>query len=124
MPMAGLSFCLISNDKRWQDNIIGLLEKGIQNQLCFFTNEDGVKDPKVWVWYWHVAPNSSMIFVDMASCSEHEIRMTLGMCKEGLPVIYHVKPGNQEFVALLKAIDVPHWESQEDFVAIMESMNG
>lgn len=124
LPTGGLSFCLVSSNKQWQENIVALLEKGIKNQLCFFANEDGVKDPKIWVWYWHVATNCTMIFVDLASCSEQEIRMSLAMCKEGLPVVYHVKPGNQEFIALLNAIEIPYWENDEGFTSLMESRNG
>lgn len=125
MPGGGLGFCLISNDKVWQDSVIGFLEKGIQNQLTFFANESGVKDPKAWVWYWHIVDNCSMVFVDMASCSEHEIRMALAMCKLSQPVMFHVKPGNDEFVALLNAIDIPWFEDMEQLVEIMEAaLNG
>jgi hypothetical protein len=125
MPGGGLGFCLISNDKVWQDSVIALLEKGIQNQLTFFANESGVKDPKAWVWYWHIVDNCSMVFVDMASCSEHEIRMALAMCKLSQPVMFHVKPGNDEFVALLNAIDTPWFEDMDQLIAIMEAaLNG
>lgn len=120
MPSGGLGFALISNDKVWQDTVIGILEKGIQNQLTFYTNEAGVKDPKAWVWYWHVVDNCSMIFVDMASCTEHEIRMALAMAKLDQPVIFHVKPGNDEFVALLNAVSIPSFEDFEHLLAIME----
>lgn len=125
MPGGGLGFCLISNDKEWQDSVIGFLEKGIQNQLTFFANESGVKDPKAWVWYWHIVDNCSMVFVDMASCSEHEIRMALAMCKRSQPIMFHIKPGNDEFVALLNAIDIPWFEDMEQLVEIMEAaLNG
>ena len=120
MPSGGLGFALISNDKVWQDTVIGILEKGIQNQLTFYANEAGVKDPKAWVWYWHVVDNCSMIFVDMASCTEHEIRMALAMAKLDQPVIFHVKPGNDEFIALLNAVSIPSFEDFEHLLALME----
>lgn len=120
MPSGGLAFALISNDKVWQDAVISILEKGIQNQLTFYANEAGVKDPTAWVWYWHVVDNCSMIFIDMASCSEHEIRMALAMAKLDQPVIFHVKPGNSEFVALLNAVDIPYFDDFERLLAIME----
>lgn len=123
LPTGGLSFGLISNDKQWQENIIGVMEKGLRNQLCFYANEEAVKDTKFWIWYWHIGPNCSMIFVDVASCSEQEVRMCLAMCKEDLPVIFHVKPGNEEFVALLKAISVPLWETGEEFDALLVSLD-
>jgi hypothetical protein len=58
LPGGGLAFCLISNDKAWQDTVVNLVEKNVQhNQLTFYTNESGVKDPKAWIWYWHIADN-------------------------------------------------------------------
>jgi hypothetical protein len=124
MPGGGIGFCLISNDKAWQDTVIGLLEKGIQNQLTFYATESSTKDPKAWVWYWHVVDNCSMIFVDMASCSEHEIRMAMAMSKLDQPVVFHVKPGNDEFVALLNAVDIPWFEDFEQLLALMEVVLG
>ena len=125
MPGGGLGFCLISNDKVWQDTVIGLLEKGIQNQLTFYATETSTKDPKAWVWYWHVVDNCSLVFCDVASCSEHEVRMALAMTKLGLPVVFHLKPGNDEFVALLNAIEVPWFEDFNQLLAIMEvAVNG
>jgi len=125
MPGNGLAFCLISNDKVWQDSVIALLEKGIKNQLTFFANENGTKDPKAWVWYWHVVHNCGMVLVDMASCTEHEIRMALVMCKVSQPVMFHVKPGNDEFVALLNSIDIPYFEDMDQLIKIMEdTLNG
>ena len=120
MPSGGLAFCLISNDKVWQDTIIDILEKGIKNQLTFYANETAAKDPKAWVWYWHVVDNCGMVFVDTASCTEHEVRMALAMSKVDQPVIFHVKQGNDELVALLNAVDIPHFEDFEHLLAIME----
>lgn len=124
MPPGGIGFCLISNNKTWQETIIELLEKGIQDQLTFYANETGQKDPKAWVWYWHVASNCTMILVDVASCTEHELRMALAMTKDDLPVIFHVKPGNDELVALLNAIQVPSFEDYSDLLKLMEAGRG
>lgn len=121
MPGGGLGFCLISDDKVWQDSIISLLEKGVpSNQITFYTNESGQKDPKAWVWYWHVVDNCDMIICDTSSCSEHEVRMALGMCKLDQPVIFYTKPGNDEFVALLNAMGVPSFEDFEELLKILE----
>jgi len=125
MPGGGLSFCLISNDKAWQDSIIAMLEKSIQsNQLTFYANESAQKDPKAWVWYWHVVDNCNLIVCDLSTASEHEIRMALAMCKLDQPVIFHVRPGNDEFVALLNAIEVPWFEELENLAPILESSLG
>lgn len=124
LPSGGLSFCLISNNESWQNSVIELLEKGIQNQLTFYATESSHRDPKAWVWYWHVANNCSMIVVDTASCSEQEIRMALAMCKHDLPVIFHVKPGNDEFVSLLTAIQIPHFAEFEQLLILMEAALG
>lgn len=124
MPPGGLGFCLISNDKKWQDTVIGLLEKGIKNQLTFYATETNAKDPKAWVWYWHVVSNCSLVFCDMSSCSEHEVHVALGMAKLNLPVVFHVKPGNDEFIALLNAIEIPWFEDFEQLLSIMESALG
>ena len=121
LPGGGLSFCLISNDEIWQTKIIELFEKEMQNQLTFFATETAVRDPKAWVWYWHVANNCSMIVVDATSCSEHEIRMALAMCKLDMPVIFHVRPGNDEFVALLNAIQIPSFSDISQLMSLMES---
>jgi hypothetical protein len=121
LPGGGLSFCLISNDEKWQTNIIELFEKELQNQLTFFATETSIRDPKAWVWYWHVAGNCSMIVVDATSCTEHEIRMALAMCKLDMPVIFHVKPGNDEFVALLNAIQIPSFTDISELITLMET---
>ena len=124
IPSGGIGFCLISNNKEWQDNVIGLLEKGIQNQLTFYATETSTRDPNAWVWYWHVVDNCSMIFCDTASCTEHEIRMAIAMTKLDQPVIFHVKPGNTEFVALLNAVGIPSFEDFDELLAIMEATLG
>jgi len=31
---------------------------------------------------------------------------------------------NQEFIALLNAIEIPYWENDEGFTSLMESSNG
>lgn len=124
LPGGGLSFCLISNNEKWQTSIIELFEKEMQNQLTFFATETSIRDPKAWVWYWHVADNCAMIIVDTASCSEHEIRMAMAMCKTDMPVIFHVKPGNDEFVALLNAIQIPSFQDTEQLKLLMEAALG
>lgn len=124
LPNSGLSFCLVSNDEAWQTRIIEMLEKGIQNQLTFFANETAVKDPKAWIWYWHVAQNCSMIIVDTASCTEHEIRMAIGMAKHDLPVVFNVKAGTEELTALLNVIQVPHFEEVEQLLLLLEAALG
>jgi hypothetical protein len=125
MPGGGLAFCLISNNKDWQENIVELLEKGIQNnQLTFYVNELKSVDPNTWVWYWHVAPNCSMIICDLAHSSEHEVRMALAMCKKDLPIVFNVKPGNDEFVGLLNAIGVPWYSDDKDLMQLLEAAFG
>lgn len=124
LPNGGLSFCLLSNNEAWQTPIIELLEKGIQNQLTFYVNETAHKDPKAWVWYWHVAQNASMIIVDTASCTEHEMRMALAMTKHDLPVVFHTKPGNDELTALLNVVQVPHFEEVEQLLLLLEAALG
>jgi hypothetical protein len=124
LPSGGLSFCLISNDEKWQTNVIELFEKEMQNQLTFFATETSTRDPKNWIWYWHVAESCSMIIVDTASCSEHEIRMALGMCKHELPVIFHVKPGNDDFAALLHSIQIPSFQDISHLMTLMEAALG
>jgi len=124
MPGGGLALCLISNDKTWQDQIISLIEKGVQNQLTFFVNETAVKDPKAWVWYWHVVDNCNIVICDMASCSEHEIRVALAMSKIDHPVIFYVKPGNEEFISLLKAVDIAWFDDLEDLPNVLEALFG
>jgi hypothetical protein len=121
LPGGGLSFCLISNDEKWQTTIIELFEKEMQNQITFFATETSTRDPKAWVWYWHVADCCSMIIVDTASCTEHEIRMALAMCKQDMPVIFHVKPGNDEFAALLHAIQIPSFQDISELMILMEA---
>lgn len=122
LPNGGLSFCLISNNQAWQDTIINAIEKGIQNKLTFYTNENAVKDPKAWVWYWHVASNCSLIIVDTASCTEHEIRMALAMCKHDLPILFNLRPtGNDDFLALLTAIQIPSFEDVEQLLGLVEA---
>lgn len=125
LPEGGLSFCLVSNDETWQSKIIELLEKGIQNQLTFYATESSHRDPKAWVWYWHVANNASMIIIDTASCSEHEIRMALGMCKHDMPVVFSIKPtGNEELTSLLNAIQIPHFTEVEQLLLLLEAALG
>lgn len=124
LPGGGLSFCLISNDEKWQTKIIDLFEKEMQNQLTFFATETSIRDPKAWVWYWHVADSCSMIIVDTASCSEHEIRMALGLCKLDMPVIFHVKSGNDDFSALLHSIQIPSFEDISHLITLMEAALG
>jgi hypothetical protein len=121
LPGGGLSFCLISNDEKWQTTIIELFEKEMQNQITFFATETSTRDPKAWVWYWHVADCCSMIIVDTASCTEHEIRMALAMCKQDMPVIFHVKPGNDEFAALLHDIQIPSFQDISELMILMEA---
>ncbi len=121
MPSGGLAFCLISNDPVWQDSIINYLETNIQNQLTFYATETSTKDPKAWVWYWHVVDNCGMIFVDLASCTEHEVRMAMAMSKLDQPVIFHVKPGNDEFIALLNAVSIPSFEDMDHLAALLEN---
>lgn len=124
LPSGGLTFCLISNNEEWQNNIVELLEKGIQNQLTFYVNETAHRDPKAWVWYWHVASNSAMIIVDTASCSQHEMYMALAMCKLDMPVVFHVKPGNDELVSLLNAVTVPSFAEPEQLLILLEAAFG
>ncbi len=124
LPNGGLSFCLISNNEAWQTSIIELLEKGIQNQLTFYANESAVKDPKAWIWYWHVAQNCSMIIVDTASCTEHEIRMALAMTKHDLPVVFHNKPGQEEMSTLLNVVQIPNFEEVEQLLMLLEAALG
>lgn len=121
LPGGGLSFCLISNDEKWQAKVIELFEKEMQNQLTFFATETSTPDPKAWIWYWHVADNCSMVIVDAASCSEHEIRMALGMCKLDLPVVFHVKAGNDDFASLLHSIQIPSFQDIAELMALMEA---
>jgi hypothetical protein len=65
-----------------------------------------------------------MIIVDTASCSEHEIRMALGLCKLDMPVIFHVKSGNDDFAALLHSIQIPAFEDISDLMTLMEAALG
>jgi hypothetical protein len=124
MPGGGIAICLIGSDNKWQDKALTIIEKVVQNQITFYVNESGSKDPKAWVWYWHVVDNCDLIIVDTASCTEHEIRMALGLCKLDNPVVFYVKDGNDEFVALLKAIDVPCFADLDNLPIILEAIFG
>lgn len=125
MPRGGLAFCLIGNDKSWQESITELFEQSIpSNQLTFYANESGSVDPNIWIWYWHIANNCSMILCDLAHSTEHEVRLALAMCKEDLPVVFHVKPGNEDFIALLNAIEIPWFEDNEHLLELLESAFG
>lgn len=121
LPGGGLAFCLISNNKVWQDTVVSLVEKNVQhNQLTFYTNESGVKDPKAWIWYWHIADNCDIIICDMASSSEHEIRMAMAMAKADQPVIFSTRPGSDEFVSLLNSVGIPSFEETDELLRILE----
>ena len=125
MPGGGLAFGLISNNKEWQESITEVLEKSIQdNQLTFYVNELKSVDPNTWVWYWHIAHNCSMIICDLAHSTEHEVRMALAMCKENLPIVFNVKPGNDEFISLLNAISVPWFEDTDHLIQLLEAAFG
>lgn len=122
MPGGGMAFCLIGDDKTWQGNVIELLEKTMQsNQITFYVNESGQKDPKAWVWYWHIVDNCDLIICDVSNTSEHEIRMALAMIKQDQPVIFHIRPGNDEFISLLNAISIPWFEEVENLIPILEA---
>lgn len=125
IPASGLSICLVSNDKAWQDEVIEMVEEGVQSdQLTFYANESGHPDPKAWIWYWHVVDNCQLVIVDMSTCSEHEIRMALAMCKLEHPVVFYVKPGNDEFITLLHAIQIPSFSDIASLSNLLESSFG
>lgn len=120
MPAGGITFCLISNNTKWQDSIINKIEKVVNKQLTFFVNEELSIDPKLWVWYWHIVDNCGMIICDTLSATEHEIRMCIAMTKQNLPILFRVKPGNDEFVSLLNAIEIPSFEDDKQLLEFIE----
>lgn len=124
MPTGGVAICLISNDKSWQDKIVEIIESGIQDQITFYANDSGVKDPKAWVWYWHIVDNCNMVLCDVASCTEHEVRVALAIAKLEHPIIFYVKPGNDEFIALLKASEILHFSDVDDLPTLLEALFG
>lgn len=118
-----MSFCLIGNDQAWLDEVVGLVEKGIdREQVTFFLNNTDFVDPKAWVWFWHVAKNCDLIICDGVSSSEHEIRMAMAMTKEGLPVLFRTRSGDTDFTTLLHAISVPHYEMLEELDQVLGVM--
>lgn len=121
MPTSGLAFCLISNDPAWQAQVIAVIESGVEEQLTFYANETAVQDPKAWIWYWHVIDNCDMILCDTASCSEHEKLVAIAMTKLELPVVFYVKPGDDELVSLLNSIEVPFFDDMDKLPGIMEA---
>lgn len=122
VPPTGAAFCLISNDEDWQNEIVGLIEKGIKKaQLTFYVNNTEYIDPKAWIWYWHVASNCDLIICDTAHCTDHELRMCIGMTKIDLPVVFQIKAGNEELQTLFTSIGVPHFETLEELDALMEA---
>lgn len=125
IPTSGLSFCLISNNPAWQEQIVGMLERGLnKNQLTFFTNDHEFVDPKVWHWYWHVAQNCNLVICDVIHSSEHEVRMALGLLKLGSPVIFQIKSGDDEMAALLHAIGASYFETLEQLDETLEVILG
>lgn len=121
----GASFCLVSNNENWQNEIISLLEKGIEKaQLTFYVNNTEYIDPKAWIWYWHVAHNCNLIICDTAHCTDHELHMCLAMTKLELPVLFHISQGNEELQTLLNSISVPSFENIEELDGIMEASFG
>lgn len=121
MPPAGVSLCLIGNDQEWLDQVISLVEKGIdREQITFYVNNLDFVDPKAWVWFWHVANNCDLIVCDSLSATEHEIRMALAMSKESLPVMFRVRSGDDDdFVTLLHNISVLHYETLEELDQVL-----
>ncbi len=102
-----------------------MLERGLnKNQLTFYTNEDDFVDPKLWHWYWHVAQNCNLVLCDAVHCTEHEIRMALGLLKIDVPVIFHIKAGDSEMASLLHAIGAPYFETLEQLDETLEALLG
>lgn len=124
VPSEGAAFCLVSNSKEWQDEVIGLLEKGINKALTFFVNDVEYIDPKAWIWYWHVAKNCNLIICDTIHCTDHELHMCLAMTKLELPVMFQINAGNQELQTLLNSISVPYFENIEELDELMEAVFG
>ncbi len=125
IPPTGVAFCLISNNESWQNEVIELVERGIKkSQLTFYINNTEFVDPKAWIWYWHVAPSCDLIICDTVHCTDHELHMSLGMLKQDLPVMFHVKAGNEELRTLLNSIGVPCFDGVEELDALMEAAFG
>lgn len=124
-PPRGVAFCLISNSEAWQNEVTTLIEKGInKNQITFYINNTEYVDPKAWIWYWHVAQNCDLILCDTVHCTDHELHMCLAMLKLDYPVVFQVKPGNEELATLLNSISVPFFESIEELDALLEAAFG
>lgn len=102
-----------------------MLEKGLsQNQLTFYVNDAEFVDPKAWTWYWHVAQTCNLIICDTLHATEHEIRTAMAMTRQDTPVLFQVKPGDEEFSALLHTSSIAYYETLEQLDEILEAVLG
>lgn len=125
LPSGGLSFCLIGNDPEWRELIINMLEKGLsQNQLTFYVNDTEFVDPKAWTWYWHVAQTCNLIICDTLHSTEQEIRTAMALTRSDTPVLFQIKPGDEEFAALLHTASIGYYETVEQLDEILEAVLG
>lgn len=105
--------------------MVGLLEKGLsQNQLTFYVNDSEFVDPKVWTWYWHAAQTCNLVICDTLHATEHEIRMAMALLKVDVTVLFQIRPGDEEFAALLHTLGVPYYETIEQLDEILEAVLG
>jgi hypothetical protein len=122
LPSSGVSICLLSNDEQFQTQMVNMLEKGIKTeQLTFYLNPNYKSvDPKLWLWYWHVANFCDLVIVDSEHVTEHELRMAIAMSKN-LPIIFRVEY-NEELEILLKTTKIPTYSTIEQLDYFMEGL--
>lgn len=105
--------------------VIALLEKGLnQHQLTFYVNDNESVDPKLWTWYWHMAPTCNLVICDTIHSTEQEIRTALALLKYDVTVLFQVRPGDEEFASLLHTMSVPYYETVEQLDELLEVILG
>jgi hypothetical protein len=124
LPERGMSITLVSNSEEWQTEVITLVEKLLNDdQVTFFVGATDFKDPKAWIWYWHVAKNCDLVLCDTKSATEHERYMCFSMLKDSMPVIFHTQ-ANTELSKLLKATHTPAYDDIDDLKSLLENALG
>lgn len=118
-PKDGMSFCVLSRDKTWVDDMIKFLEDALQGTTAtIYTNYDSTTD-EYWMWTYQQMGISDFVVVDCGSVTEFDKLLALNESDKNTVWWIDTDELEDNFAALLHTSGSKTASDIEEFFAIV-----
>jgi len=120
-PRDGLTFSLLSRNKSWVDDVISLIEDGLQGTSATVYANFSSNSDEHWIWVYQQMAVSDFILVDCATATDFDKTLAINEGTNSIVWWIDVDELEDNMAALLHTSGAKTAETAVEFFDIMSS---